>query len=130
MSGDDARPGDGRRALVVTISDGVTSGTREDASGDGLAARLVELGFDVDRATAPDEGWQIEEVLVDGAAGHGLVLTTGGTGLTPRDVTPQATAAVVDYEVPGMAELCARRAGARRRWRLSRGASSGCAPGP
>lgn len=105
MSGHEARPGDGRRALVVTVSDGVASGERKDESGDGLAARLLELGFAVDRATAPDEGWQIEETLVDGAAGHALVVTTGGTGLTPRDVTPQATAAVVDYEVPGLAEV-------------------------
>ena len=90
---------------MVTISDGVASGDRQDDSGDALAARLLELGFTVDRANAPDAGWQIEEILVDGAAGHGLVVTTGGTGLTPRDVTPQATAAVVDYEVPGLAEL-------------------------
>ena len=90
---------------MITVSDGVSAGAREDLSGDGLAARLVVLGFAVDRATAPDEGWQIEAALVDGAAGHSLVLTTGGTGLTPRDVTPQATSAVVDYEVPGMAEL-------------------------
>jgi molybdenum cofactor synthesis domain-containing protein len=90
---------------VVTVSDGVASGAREDASGHALATRLVELGFGVDQATAPDEGWQIEEALVEGAAGHALVLTTGGTGLTPRDVTPQATAAIVDYEVPGLAEL-------------------------
>lgn len=90
---------------MITVSDGVTSGAREDRSGDGLAARLVELGFGVDRATAPDEGWQIEAALVDGAAGHPLVLTTGGTGLTPRDVTPQSTSTVVDYEVPGLAEL-------------------------
>ncbi len=104
MSGHEARSGDGRRALVVTISDGVASGDRQDDSGDALAARLLELGFAVDRANAPDEGWQIEEILVDGAAGHGLVVTTGGTGLTPRDVTPQATRAVIDYDVPGLAE--------------------------
>jgi molybdopterin adenylyltransferase len=99
------RPGDGLRVLVVTVSDGVTAGGRDDASGAGLAVRLAELGFAVDRAGVPDEGWQIEEALVAGVAGHALIVTTGGTGLTPRDVTPQATAAVVEYEVPGVAEL-------------------------
>ena len=67
------------------------------------------LGFAVDRAAVPDEGWQIEQALVEGAAGHALIVTTGGTGLTPRDVTPQATAAVIDYEVPGLAEVDAGR---------------------
>ncbi len=105
MSEAPARPGDGLRVLVVTVSDGVAAGGREDTSGDGLATRLAELGFSVDRAAVPDEGWQIEEALVAGVAGHALIVTTGGTGLTPRDVTPQATAAVVDYEVPGLAEL-------------------------
>ena len=105
MSEAPARPGDGMRVLVVTVSDSVTAGERDDASGDRLAARLAELGFAVDRAAVPDEGWQIEETIVAGVAGHALVVTTGGTGLTPRDVTPQATAAVVDYEVPGLAEL-------------------------
>lgn len=105
MSDPGPRPGDGRRALVVTVSDGVAAGERDDASGAELGTRLAELGFAVDRRTVPDEGWQIEEVLIEGVAGHELVVTTGGTGLTPRDVTPQATAAVVDYEVPGLAEL-------------------------
>ena len=98
-------PGDGRRALVITVSDGVTAGTRDDASGEALATRLSDLGFGVDRAVVPDEGWQIEEAIVTGATGHALIVTTGGTGLTPRDVTPQSTAAAVDYEVPGLAEL-------------------------
>ena len=59
-----------------------------------------------------DEQWLIEEALVEGAGRHPLIVTTGGTGLTPRDVTPQATAAVIDYEVPGLAE--AMRADGRR----------------
>jgi len=101
----ETRPGDNRRALVVTVSDGVAVGERVDASGERLAARLVELGFSVDRAAVPDEGWQIEEALVAGVRDRALVMTTGGTGLTPRDVTPQATEAVVDYAVPGLAEM-------------------------
>lgn len=105
MSEAGERPGDGRRALVVTVSDGVVAGTRDDESGERLATRLVELGFAIDRARVPDEGWQIEQALVEGAAEHALIVTTGGTGLTPRDVTPQATAAIVDYEVPGLAEV-------------------------
>jgi molybdenum cofactor synthesis domain-containing protein len=90
---------------VVTVSDGVAGGARDDASGAALAGRLTELGFTVDRTAVPDEGWQIEAKLVDGAAERALIVTTGGTGLTPRDVTPQATEAVVDYQVPGLAEL-------------------------
>ena len=93
-----------RGALVITASDGANAGVREDTSGARVAARLEALGFLVDRRILPDEQWEIEEALVDGASGHALVVTTGGTGLTPRDVTPQATRAVVDYEVPGLAE--------------------------
>jgi molybdenum cofactor synthesis domain-containing protein len=91
--------------LVVTVSDGVAASERDDASGDRLVERLTALGFAVERTIVPDEGWQIEEALIDGAPDHALIVTTGGTGLTPRDVTPQATATVVDYEVPGLAEL-------------------------
>jgi molybdenum cofactor synthesis domain-containing protein len=93
-----------RRALVVTASDGVTAGVREDRSGAALADRLTALGYAVDRVQVPDDEAAIRRALVDGAAGHELVVTTGGTGLTPRDVTPQATRAVVAYEVPGLAE--------------------------
>jgi molybdenum cofactor synthesis domain-containing protein len=64
----------------------------------------VGLGFDVERRVVPDERRAIEDALRDGVSRHGLVLTTGGTGLTPRDVTPQATQSVIDYEVPGLAE--------------------------
>jgi len=101
-----------RSALVLTVSDRSAAGTREDASGQALEARLVELGFEVERRVVPDEQWEIEQAIVSGAAAHRLVVTTGGTGLTPRDVTPQATAVVLDYEVPGIAE--AMRAEGRR----------------
>jgi molybdopterin adenylyltransferase len=101
-----------RSALVLTVSDRSAEGTRADASGAGLAARLSEIGFRVERRIVPDEEWEIEQAIVAGAAAHRLVVTTGGTGLTPRDVTPQATSAVLDYEVPGIAE--AMRADGRR----------------
>jgi molybdopterin adenylyltransferase len=98
-------PGAGRSALVVTASDGVAAGKREDVSGRLVAGRLTELGFRVDRTVVPDERVQIEAAIVAGAATCALVVTAGGTGLTPRDVTPQATAAVIEFEVPGLAEL-------------------------
>jgi molybdenum cofactor synthesis domain-containing protein len=95
-----------RTATVVTISDGVAHGARQDASGAALAERLVADGWDVvDRVTVPDEVDDIGRALVAAAdAGRALVVTTGGTGLGPRDVTPEATRAVADRPVPGMAE--------------------------
>lgn len=93
-----------RSALVITASDGAAAGVRDDASGAGIATRLGGLGYAVEQVLVPDDRAAIEHALVDGAARHPLVLTTGGTGLTPRDVTPQATLAVIDYEVPGLAE--------------------------
>ena len=103
----------GARALVLTISDGVSSGSRQDESGVALGDRLAMAGFRVDRETVADDRDQIGRALVSGAAEHNLVISTGGTGLTPRDVTPQATLAVIDYEVPGLAE--AMRAAGRAR---------------
>ena len=94
----------GARALVLTISDGVTVGSRQDESGIALGDRLAEAGFRVDRRAVSDERAIIEAALREGAQDHVFVISTGGTGLTPRDVTPQATLAVVDYEVPGLAE--------------------------
>jgi len=93
-----------RTALVVTASDRSAAGTRDDTSGAVLADRLSALGFVVDRETVADDQELIEQVLIDAAEVHRLIVTTGGTGLTPRDVTPQATLAVIDYEVPGLAE--------------------------
>jgi molybdopterin adenylyltransferase len=94
----------GARALVVTVSDGVANGTRQDESGMALGDRLAMSGFRVDRVTVPDDLGQIQNALRTGAPSHAMVITTGGTGLTLRDVTPQATLSVVDYEVPGLAE--------------------------
>lgn len=94
----------GRSALVITASDGAAAGMREDASGAGVAERLERLGFAVERLVIPDDRAAIEAALIEGASRYAMVLTTGGTGLTPRDVTPQATRAVIDYDVPGLAE--------------------------
>ena len=101
-----------RSALVLTVSDRSFGGSRPDASGERLQARLAGLGFEVERRVCPDEAPRIAQAIEEGAADHRLVITTGGTGLTPRDVTPQATATVLDYEVPGIAE--AIRAEGRR----------------
>lgn len=94
----------GTPALVVTVSDGVAAGTRQDDAGVALSDRLASHGFVVDRAAVPDERTEIIGAIREGVERHALVVTTGGTGLTPRDVTPQATLAVIDYEVPGLAE--------------------------
>jgi molybdopterin adenylyltransferase len=107
----------GRSALVVTASDGAAAGVRSDESGALLEERLTDLGFTVERAIVEDEQWAIEEALVNGSDAHDIVVTTGGTGLTPRDVTPQATKAVLDYEVPGLAE--AMRAAGRTKTPLA-----------
>ena len=110
--GSDPAPARTRSALVITTSDSAAAGTRADASGEAVGRRLESLGFRVERRTVPDERAVIEAAIEAGAREHPLVLTTGGTGLTPRDVTPQSTAAVLDYEVPGIAE--AMRAEGRR----------------
>ena len=93
-----------RRALVLPISDGVAAGTRQDESGAALAARLEALHFEVDRATVADETDEIA-AAISGATGHcALVVSTGGTGLGPRDVTPQTLHDLLDYVIPGFGE--------------------------
>jgi len=92
------------RAAVLTVSDGVARGEREDASGDLLAALLADDGYDVERRIVPDDRRAIAAALQELAHEAALVLTTGGTGLAPRDVTPEATLEVVDRTAPGIAE--------------------------
>jgi molybdenum cofactor synthesis domain-containing protein len=93
-----------RTALVLTASDRSAAGEREDTSGADVGRRLEALGFRVEHMVVPDDRGRIERALAAAAARHALIVTTGGTGLTPRDVTPQATKAILDYEVPGLAE--------------------------
>ena len=92
------------RAGVLTVSDGVAEGTREDRSGDVLGELLSAEGFEVERRVVPDERDTISAAIVALADNTELVLTTGGTGLGPRDVTPEATMQVLDRAAPGIAE--------------------------
>jgi molybdenum cofactor synthesis domain-containing protein len=92
------------KAAVLTVSDGVVAGTREDKSGDLLAELLVAEGYEVERQVVPDEAGEIAAAIAELAEAASLVLTTGGTGVAPRDVTPEATRSVIDREAPGIAE--------------------------
>jgi len=93
------------RAAILTVSDAGARGDREDTSGDLIAARLADLPATVvSRAVVPDEQPMITDFVVAHAADAELLVITGGTGLAPRDVTPQALRPLLDYEVPGMAE--------------------------
>lgn len=92
------------KAAVLTVSDGVSEGTREDTSGDLLADLLAGEGFDVERQVVPDERVAIAVALRRLAEQARVVLTTGGTGVSPRDVTPEATREVIERDVPGVAE--------------------------
>ena len=94
------------RAAVLTVSDGVAAGEREDESGELLAELLAGEGFEVERRLVADERESIADAIVELAEEAALVLTTGGTGFGPRDVTPEATAAVCDC----------RRSVIARRW--------------
>jgi molybdenum cofactor synthesis domain-containing protein len=112
-------------AKVLTVSDGVAEGVREDRSGDALVAALTSAGATVvDRAVTADGVDEVASALIrltDGFAG--LVVTTGGTGFGPRDLTPEGTRRVVEREAPGLADAIRRRSdeGGRGFGMLSRG---------
>ena len=93
-------------AKVLTVSDGVAEGTREDRSGEALAERLGATGFEVvERRVSADGIEAVAAALRDLTAGFsGLVVTTGGTGFGPRDLTPEGTRSVLEREAPGLAE--------------------------
>jgi molybdenum cofactor synthesis domain-containing protein len=94
-------------AAIVTVSDGVARGDREDGSGDAAESLLRDNGFtEVRRAIVPDEAEEIAaQINALARANVDLVVTTGGTGFGPRDVTPEATRTVIEREAPGLAEL-------------------------
>ena len=91
-------------AAVLTVSDGVAAGGRDDASGDLLAALLESDGYEVERLVVPDDAGEIARAIAELSVSAQVVLTTGGTGVAPRDVTPEATRSVIDREAPGIAE--------------------------
>jgi molybdenum cofactor synthesis domain-containing protein len=92
------------RALAITISNRASAGVYDDKSGPVLADLLAEAGCAVDTLVVPD-GDPVEQALLDGvASGYRVIVTTGGTGLTPSDRTPEMTRKVIDREVPGIAE--------------------------
>lgn len=94
------------QAKVVTVSDGVLAGSRQDRSGDALSAELIAGGWDVvDRRQIPDGVESVRNTLIELAEGfNGVIVTTGGTGFGPRDLTPEGTLAVLDRHAPGLAE--------------------------
>ena len=98
------------QAHVITISDGASHGQREDKSGPALVGVLYANQYEVTGPEiVPDERDRIAAAITRAAdGGSNLVITTGGTGLGPRDVTPQATASVIDYDVPGLTGLMRR----------------------
>jgi molybdopterin adenylyltransferase len=108
-----ATPLAGRTAIVITVSDRCSAGTQTDLSGPAIARLLSEAGADIiDTLILPDELDRLTPTLRAAADRAALVLTTGGTGLAPRDITPEATLAVSTRLVPGLAELI-RQDGAR-----------------
>jgi molybdenum cofactor synthesis domain-containing protein len=100
-----AKAVEGLPALVLTVSDGVAAGTREDLSGEAVDERLTGQGFVVSRAVVADEPEGIGRLVAEAAdSGTRLIVTSGGTGLGPRDRTPEGVAPVVDYLIPGFGE--------------------------
>ena len=98
------------RVAVITVSDRVSRGEAVDGSGPAVAERLRLLGLDVEPIqVVPDEPVEIEAAITGAVARARLVVTTGGTGISPRDHTPEVTARLADYLVPGMAEEMRRR---------------------
>jgi molybdenum cofactor synthesis domain-containing protein len=91
-------------AVVVTVSDGVTRGERTDESGPAVSALLTNSGFDVSSRLVADERPEIERAIREESSRVSLIVTTGGTGFATRDVTPEATRAVIDRDAPGLAE--------------------------
>ena len=117
------------QAAVLTVSDGVARGEREDRSGDVLAELLVEEGYEVVREVVADERSEIAAALRDLVGRARLVLTTGGTGVAPRDVTPEATRDVLERVAPGIAEAIRADATARTpHGLLSRGVAGTSGP--
>ena len=104
MADDDDAPAP--LAKVLTVSDGVVAGTRDDRSGPALVERLTDAGFDVvEHRVVADGRQEVGEAVVELAEGFaGLIVTTGGTGFGPRDLTPEGTKVVLDREAPGLAE--------------------------
>ena len=92
------------KAAVLTISDGVAAGEREDESGQLLVALLKAEGFEVTHRVVPDDRPRIAATIRELARTSRLVLTTGGTGMSPRDFTPEATESVIERAAPGIAE--------------------------
>jgi len=110
------------RAAVLTVSDRVSRGAADDVSGDVLAELLRGDGYEVTRAVVPDEASAVADAVRSLADECELVLTTGGTGVAPRDVTPEATRAVLERDVPGIPEALRRDAAAKtQHGLLSRG---------
>ena len=97
------------KATVLTVSDGVAAGTREDRSGDVVEAILTGAGFSVERQIVADEADEIAAILISACDESRVVVTTGGTGLGARDVTPEATLSVIDREAPGLSQLMIAR---------------------
>lgn len=98
------------RSRVITVSDRCAAGTREDASGPVLAGALADAGYQVDLIVVPDGEDSVRAALLEALdAGARLIVTTGGTGVGPRDRTPEGTRTVLDRQLPGIAELLRAR---------------------